>query len=71
MRRVISDCDSLRIALTVPSSLRQIAVDNGFGGVYGQQKAAWLVDVLQQYFHDNGELHYSFYQWRPVDLWAD
>lgn len=31
----------------------QIAVDNGFGGVYGQQKADWLVDVVQQYFHDN------------------
>lgn len=33
----------------------QIAVDNGFGGVYGQQKADWLVDVVQQYFHDNGK----------------
>jgi len=33
----------------------QIAVDNGFGGVYGQQKADWMVDVVQQYFHDNGE----------------
>lgn len=32
----------------------QIAVDNGFGGVYGQQKADWMVDVVQQYFHDNG-----------------
>ncbi|TMS01282.1 SRSF protein kinase 3 [Larimichthys crocea] len=31
----------------------QIAVDNGFGGVYGQQKADWMVDVVQQYFHDN------------------
>ncbi|KAJ0047453.1 hypothetical protein NL108_000745 [Boleophthalmus pectinirostris] len=34
----------------------QIAVDNGFGGVYGQQKADWMVDVLQQYFHDNADL---------------
>ncbi|KAM7411141.1 hypothetical protein PAMA_021225 [Pampus argenteus] len=34
----------------------QIAVDNGFGGVYGQQKADWLVDVVQQYFHDNADL---------------
>lgn len=33
----------------------QIAVDNGFGGVYGQQKADWMVDVIQQYFHDNGD----------------
>lgn len=33
----------------------QIAVDNGFGGVYGQQKADWLVDAVQQYFHDNGK----------------
>ncbi|XP_014832253.1 PREDICTED: pre-rRNA-processing protein TSR2 homolog [Poecilia mexicana] len=34
----------------------QIAVDNGFGGVYGQQKADWMVDVIQQYFHDNADL---------------
>ncbi|XP_057706755.1 pre-rRNA-processing protein TSR2 homolog [Corythoichthys intestinalis] len=34
----------------------QIALDNGFGGVYGQQKADWLVDVVQQYFHDNADL---------------
>ncbi|XP_070766980.1 pre-rRNA-processing protein TSR2 homolog [Enoplosus armatus] len=34
----------------------QIAVDNGFGGVYGQQKADWMVDVVQQYFLDNTDL---------------
>ncbi|XP_061590784.1 pre-rRNA-processing protein TSR2 homolog [Cololabis saira] len=34
----------------------QIAVDNGFGGVYGQQKADWMVDVIHQYFHDNADL---------------
>ncbi|KAM4562633.1 pre-rRNA-processing protein TSR2 homolog [Odontesthes bonariensis] len=34
----------------------QIAVDNGFGGVYGQQKADWMADVVQQYFHDNADL---------------
>ncbi|XP_061841497.2 pre-rRNA-processing protein TSR2 homolog [Nerophis lumbriciformis] len=34
----------------------QIAVDNGFGGVYGQQKADWMADVVQQYFHDNTDL---------------
>ncbi|XP_077388186.1 pre-rRNA-processing protein TSR2 homolog [Festucalex cinctus] len=34
----------------------QIAVDNGFGGMYGQEKADWLVDVVQQYFHDNADL---------------
>ncbi|CAB1440934.1 unnamed protein product [Pleuronectes platessa] len=34
----------------------QIAVDNGFGGVYAQQKADWMVDVVQQYFHDNADL---------------
>lgn len=32
----------------------QIAVDNGFGGAHSQQKADWMVDVLQQYFNDNG-----------------
>ncbi|XP_056280220.1 pre-rRNA-processing protein TSR2 homolog [Pseudoliparis swirei] len=34
----------------------QIAVDNGFGGVYGEQKADWMVDIVQQYFHDNADL---------------
>uniref|UniRef100_A0A673GQY1 Pre-rRNA-processing protein TSR2 homolog n=1 Tax=Sinocyclocheilus rhinocerous TaxID=307959 RepID=A0A673GQY1_9TELE len=34
----------------------QIAVDNGFGGAYSQQKAEWMVDALQQYFVDNDEL---------------
>ncbi|KAK7145599.1 hypothetical protein R3I93_013362 [Phoxinus phoxinus] len=34
----------------------QIAVDNGFGGAYSQQKAEWMVDALQQYFNDNDEL---------------
>ncbi|XP_029974712.1 pre-rRNA-processing protein TSR2 homolog [Salarias fasciatus] len=34
----------------------QIAVDNGFGGMYGQQKADWMVDAVQQYFHDNADL---------------
>ncbi|XP_058641064.1 pre-rRNA-processing protein TSR2 homolog [Onychostoma macrolepis] len=34
----------------------QIAVDNGFGGAYSQQKAEWMVDALQQYFTDNDEL---------------
>ncbi|XP_068602116.1 pre-rRNA-processing protein TSR2 homolog [Brachionichthys hirsutus] len=34
----------------------QIAVDNGFGGVYGQQKADWMADVVQQHFHDNADL---------------
>ncbi|XP_057213077.1 pre-rRNA-processing protein TSR2 homolog [Triplophysa rosa] len=34
----------------------QIAVDNGFGGAHSQQKADWMVDVLQQYFNDNDDL---------------
>ncbi|KAM9344431.1 pre-rRNA-processing protein TSR2 homolog isoform 2-T2 [Pholidichthys leucotaenia] len=34
----------------------QIAVDNGFGGVHSQQKADWMVDVVQQYFHNNADL---------------
>ncbi|XP_028848548.1 pre-rRNA-processing protein TSR2 homolog [Denticeps clupeoides] len=34
----------------------QIAVDNGFGGVYSQQKADWMVDAVQQYFSDNDHL---------------
>ncbi|XP_073674695.1 pre-rRNA-processing protein TSR2 homolog [Garra rufa] len=34
----------------------QIAVDNGFGGAYSQQKAEWMVDALQQYFIENDDL---------------
>ncbi|MBN3323598.1 TSR2 protein, partial [Atractosteus spatula] len=34
----------------------QIAVDNGFGGAYSRQKADWMVDAVQQYFHDNTDL---------------
>jgi len=37
------------------SVFSQIAVDNGFGGAYSQQKAEWMVDALQQYFNDNGQ----------------
>ncbi|XP_077415603.1 pre-rRNA-processing protein TSR2 homolog isoform X2 [Vanacampus margaritifer] len=47
--------DGVRAALQTWPVL-QIAVDNGFGGVYGQEKADWLVDVVQQYFHDNANL---------------
>ncbi|XP_077428520.1 pre-rRNA-processing protein TSR2 homolog isoform X2 [Vanacampus margaritifer] len=47
--------DGVRAALHTWPVL-QIAVDNGFGGVYGQEKADWLVDVVQQYFHDNADL---------------
>lgn len=34
----------------------QIAVDSGFGGAYGQQKAEWMVDVVQKYFYENSDL---------------
>uniref|UniRef100_A0A4W3GTS7 Pre-rRNA-processing protein TSR2 homolog n=1 Tax=Callorhinchus milii TaxID=7868 RepID=A0A4W3GTS7_CALMI len=34
----------------------QIAVDNGFGGQYSQQKAEWMAGVLAQYFLDNADL---------------
>ncbi|XP_061644117.1 pre-rRNA-processing protein TSR2 homolog isoform X1 [Phyllopteryx taeniolatus] len=47
--------DGVRAALHTWPVL-QIALDNGFGGVYGEQKADWLVDVVQQYFHDNADL---------------
>ncbi|XP_028669150.2 pre-rRNA-processing protein TSR2 homolog [Erpetoichthys calabaricus] len=34
----------------------KIAVENGFGGVYSQQKADWMVGAVQQYFFDNVDL---------------
>ncbi|KAJ8257766.1 hypothetical protein GJAV_G00189460 [Gymnothorax javanicus] len=45
----------------------QIAVDNGFGGVYSQQKADWMVGVVQQYFHENANLE----QYEVEDFLAD
>ncbi|XP_033863141.3 pre-rRNA-processing protein TSR2 homolog [Acipenser ruthenus] len=36
----------------------QIAVENGFGGAFSQQKAEWMVDAVQQYFSDNVDLQH-------------
>jgi len=39
----------------------QIAVDQGFGGIESKQKALWLIDVVVDFFRDNGcELICSF-----------
>uniref|UniRef100_A0A3P8WJG2 Pre-rRNA-processing protein TSR2 homolog n=1 Tax=Cynoglossus semilaevis TaxID=244447 RepID=A0A3P8WJG2_CYNSE len=48
--------EGVRAGLYTWPTGERIAVDNGFGGVYGQQKADWMVDVVQQYFHDNADL---------------
>ena len=32
----------------------QIAVEQGFGGVDSQQKASWLIGVVDDFFRDNG-----------------
>ncbi|XP_056131483.1 pre-rRNA-processing protein TSR2 homolog [Lampris incognitus] len=58
--------DAVRAALDTWPVL-QIAVDNGFGGVYSQQKADWMVDVVQQYFHENVNLQ----QYEVEDFIAD
>ncbi|XP_029463720.1 pre-rRNA-processing protein TSR2 homolog [Rhinatrema bivittatum] len=34
----------------------QIAVENGFGGPHSQEKAEWMVGVLEQYFQTNADL---------------
>ncbi|XP_075395586.1 pre-rRNA-processing protein TSR2 homolog isoform X2 [Tenrec ecaudatus] len=34
----------------------QIAVENGFGGVYSQEKAEWLGDAMEEYFVRNADL---------------
>lgn len=47
---------------TDPNLCFQIAVENGFGGAYGREKADWLVDVVQQYFHDNCK----YVSWQPL-----
>ncbi|KAM6475758.1 pre-rRNA-processing protein TSR2 homolog isoform 4-T6 [Liasis olivaceus] len=34
----------------------QIAVENGFGGAYSQEKAEWMVGAVEQYFESNADL---------------
>ncbi|XP_075774606.1 pre-rRNA-processing protein TSR2 homolog [Pelodiscus sinensis] len=34
----------------------QIAVEHGFGGAHGRDKAEWLVGAVEQYFHSNAAL---------------
>ncbi|XP_048347030.1 pre-rRNA-processing protein TSR2 homolog [Sphaerodactylus townsendi] len=34
----------------------QIAVENGFGGAYSQEKAEWMVGAVEQYFQSNVDL---------------
>ena len=40
---------------------KQIAVDQGFGGVDSQQKASWLIGVVDDFFRDNGLVLLAFY----------
>ncbi|XP_028923724.1 pre-rRNA-processing protein TSR2 homolog [Ornithorhynchus anatinus] len=34
----------------------QIAVENGFGGIHSQEKAEWLMGVVEEYFFNNADL---------------
>ncbi|XP_061470113.1 pre-rRNA-processing protein TSR2 homolog isoform X2 [Rhineura floridana] len=34
----------------------EIAVENGFGGAYSQEKAEWMVGAVEQYFQSNADL---------------
>ncbi|XP_010831228.1 PREDICTED: pre-rRNA-processing protein TSR2 homolog [Bison bison bison] len=45
---------AVRAALEAWPAL-QIAVENGFGGVYSQEKAEWLGGAVEEYFFRNGE----------------
>ncbi|XP_078391025.1 pre-rRNA-processing protein TSR2 homolog [Cetorhinus maximus] len=47
--------DGVRSALEAWPAL-QVAVENGFGGAYSQQKADWMVSAVAQYFSDNVDL---------------
>ncbi|XP_067832285.1 pre-rRNA-processing protein TSR2 homolog [Heptranchias perlo] len=47
--------ESVRSALEAWPAL-QVAVENGFGGVYSQQKADWMVTAVAQYLYDNVDL---------------
>ncbi|KAH0628860.1 hypothetical protein JD844_010458 [Phrynosoma platyrhinos] len=36
--------------------MMQIAVENGFGGMYSQEKAEWMVGAVEQFFQSNADL---------------
>ncbi|ELR55025.1 pre-rRNA-processing protein TSR2 homolog [Bos indicus] len=46
---------AVRAALEAWPAL-QIAVENGFGGVYSQEKAEWLGGAVEEYFFRNADL---------------
>uniref|UniRef100_A0ACB8ENK2 Uncharacterized protein n=1 Tax=Sphaerodactylus townsendi TaxID=933632 RepID=A0ACB8ENK2_9SAUR len=43
-------------ALTNEQARYLIAVENGFGGAYSQEKAEWMVGAVEQYFQSNVDL---------------
>ncbi|KAF7240146.1 hypothetical protein EYD10_13177 [Varanus komodoensis] len=45
----------LKKAIGKPKA-EKIAVENGFGGVYSQEKAEWMVEAVEQYFQSNADL---------------
>ncbi|XP_051865095.1 pre-rRNA-processing protein TSR2 homolog [Pristis pectinata] len=47
--------EGVRAALEAWPAL-QVALENGFGGAYGKQKADWMVTAVEQYFYDNADL---------------
>ncbi|XP_067408444.1 pre-rRNA-processing protein TSR2 homolog isoform X2 [Emydura macquarii macquarii] len=46
---------SVRAVLSSWAAL-QIAVEHGFGGAHGREKAEWMVGAVEQYFHSNAAL---------------
>ncbi|XP_069785273.1 pre-rRNA-processing protein TSR2 homolog [Narcine bancroftii] len=47
--------ESVKVAMEAWPAF-QVVLENGFGGVYSQQKADWMVGALTQYFEDNASL---------------
>jgi len=43
-----------QVSLLIVYICWQVAVDQGFGGVESQQKASWLIGVVDDFFRDNG-----------------
>ncbi|XP_042303575.1 pre-rRNA-processing protein TSR2 homolog [Sceloporus undulatus] len=53
-RRVACSAERCRRAGQLP--VLRIAVENGFGGMYSQEKAEWMVGAVEQYFQSNADL---------------
>ncbi|XP_015266957.1 PREDICTED: pre-rRNA-processing protein TSR2 homolog [Gekko japonicus] len=52
----VTRCKNIHTSKSVDGLAHEIAVENGFGGAYSQEKAEWMVGAVEQYFQSNADL---------------